>query len=340
MLGATSHIAGRVLPAVGRVPGNVVAAVASRRGRVAAAGEVARRFGARVHDGYDALLGDPEVDAVYVALPNSEHVTWVLRALEAGKHVLVEKPMALSEEDCLRIGRAAGDLVVMEAYMYRFHPQQRRVVELLGTGGGDESGGIGGIGELRVVRAAFAYPTPVEGNIRFDPALGGGATWDVGCYAFDVPLWAFGAEPRRVWARFHGEPVDLGAVAVLDFGDGRSAVLDYSLEYGPRAHYELQGTRGSISVRNAWTTPHEDGVITVVTLDGVREEVVPAADAYELQVAAFADAVREGRAGRGGGRHGREGLLVPLGHSIRTARVGEALIRANAAGDWAELPPR
>ncbi|GAA1292452.1 Gfo/Idh/MocA family oxidoreductase [Saccharothrix xinjiangensis] len=298
---------------------------------------MARRFGARVHDGYDALLGDPEVDAVYVALPNSEHVTWALRALEAGKHVLVEKPMALSEQDCLRIGRAAGDLVVMEAYMYRFHPQQRKVVQLLGRGEegcgeaeGRGEGEGGGIGELRVVRAAFAYPTPVEGNIRFDPALGGGATWDVGCYAFDVPLWAFGVEPCRVWARFHGDPVDLGAVAVLDFGDGRSAVLDYSLEYGPRAHYELQGTRGSISVRNAWTTPHEDGVITVVTLDGVREEVVPAADAYELQVAAFADAVR--------GR--RESLVVPLDHSVRVARVGEALIRANAVGDWVDLTSR
>ncbi|MFT7834735.1 Gfo/Idh/MocA family oxidoreductase [Saccharothrix sp. BKS2] len=349
VLGATSHIAGRVLPAVGRVPGNVVAAVAGRPGRLAAAGEVARRFGARVHDGYEALLLDPEVDAVYVALPNSEHVPWVLRALDAGKHVLVEKPMALSEEDCLRVVRAAGELVVMEAYMYRFHPQQRRVAELLAEGRA--------IGGLRVVRAAFAYPTPVEGNIRFDPALGGGATWDVGCYAFDVPLWAFGEEPRRVWARFHESGgsaggrgnggsggsggkggVDLGAVAVLDFGGGRSAVLDYSLEYGPRAHYELQGTRGSISVRNAWTTPHEDGLITVVALDGVREEVVPAADAYELQVAAFADAVGRQRGGEGEGEEkGERGLLVSLGHSVRVARVGEALVRANAVGDWVEL---
>ncbi|QFZ21743.1 Gfo/Idh/MocA family protein [Saccharothrix syringae] len=318
VLGATSHIAGRVLPAVARVPGCVVAAVAARTGRVEAATEVARRFGARVHDGYEALLADPGVDAVYVALPNSGHVPWTLRALGAGKHVLVEKPMAMSEEDCARIGRAAAGLVVMEAYMYRFHPQQARAAALLASGE---------IGELRVVRAAFAHPTPVEGNIRFDPALGGGATWDVGCYAFDVPLWAFGAEPRRVWARFHGDVVDLGAVAALDFGDGRSAVLDYGLEYGPRAWYEFQGTRGSVSVRNAWTTPHEDGVITVVTLDGAREEVVPAADAYELQVAAFVEAIRTG-----------EEPLVPLAHSARTARVGRALVEANAAGGWVELP--
>lgn len=320
VLGATAHIAGRVLPALGRVEGCVVAAVASREGRVAAAGEVGRRFGARVHEGYAALLDDPGVDAVYVALPNSEHVPWTLRALGAGKHVLVEKPMAMSEEDCARIRRAAGGLVVMEAYMYRFHPQQRRAVEVLASGE---------IGELRVVRAAFAYPTRVEGNIRFDPALGGGATWDVGCYAFDVPLWAFGVEPRRVWARFHGGAVDVGAVAALDFGDGRSAVLDYSLEYGPRAHYEFQGTRGSVSVRNAWTTAHEDGVLTVVTLDGVREEVVPAANAYELQVAAFAAAVRDGVA-----------PLVSLAHSTRTARVGEALVEANATGGWVDLPRR
>ncbi|MFD1151362.1 Gfo/Idh/MocA family protein, partial [Saccharothrix hoggarensis] len=308
VLGATARIGSRVVPALHRTPGNVVVAVASRPGRQAAAAEVARPFGARVHDGYDALLADPGVDAVYVALPNTQHVPWTLRALGAGKHVLVEKPMALSEVDCVRVERAAADLVVMEAYMYRFHPQQRRAAELLASGE---------IGELRVVRSAFAYPTAPEGNIRFDPALGGGATWDVGCYAFDVPLWAFDAEPRSVRARFHTRGVDLSAVATLDFGDGRSAVLDYGLDYGPRATYEFQGTRGSISVRNAWTRPDEEGLITVVTLDGVRDEVVPAADAYEHQAAAFAEAVRDGVT-----------PLVSPAHSARTARVGEALARS------------
>ncbi|WP_367127237.1 Gfo/Idh/MocA family protein [Saccharothrix sp. HUAS TT1] len=310
VLGATSHIASRVVPAIHRTPGNAVAAVAARAGRLAAAAEVARPFGARVHDGYDALLADPGVDAVYIALPNTQHVPWTLRSLEAGKHVLVEKPMALSEEDCVRVERAAADLVVMEAYMYRFHPQQTRAAALLASGE---------IGELRVVRSAFAYPTATGGNIRFDPALGGGATWDVGCYAFDVPLWAFDAEPRAVRARFHSREVDLSAVAALDFGDGRSAVLDYSLEYGPRAAYEFQGTRGSISVRNAWTRPDEEGSITVVTLDGVREEVVPASDAYAHQAAAFAEAVRE-----------KVTPLVSPAHSARTARVGQALVRSAA----------
>ncbi|WP_447002796.1 Gfo/Idh/MocA family protein [Saccharothrix isguenensis] len=312
VLGATAHISGRVLPAIHRTPGNVVAAVASRPGRQAAAAKVARLFGARVHDGYDELLADPDIDAVYLALPNTHHVPWTLRSLDAGKHVLVEKPMALSEQDCVRIERAAADLVVMEAYMYRFHPQQLRAAELLASGE---------IGDLRVVRSAFAYPTATEGNIRFDPALGGGATWDVGCYAFDVPLWAFDTDPLRVRATFHSREVDLSAVATLDFGDGRWAVLDYSLEYGPRAAYEFQGTRGSISVRNAWTSPDETGLITVVTLDGVRDEVVPAADAYEHQTAAFAEAVRE-----------KVTPLVSPAHSARTARVGEALVRSAVTG--------
>jgi predicted dehydrogenase len=320
VLGATAHIAGRVLPAIHRTAGNAVVAVAARAGRRAAAQEVARPFGARVHDGYDALLADPDVDAVYIALPNTLHVPWTLRSLDAGKHVLVEKPMALSEEDCVRVERAAADLVVMEAYMYRFHPQQRRAAELLASGE---------IGELRVVRSAFAYPTAVEGNIRFDPALGGGATWDVGCYAFDVPLWAFDAEPRAVRARFHSREVDLSAVAALDFGDGRWAVLDYGLEYGPRATYEFQGTRGSISVRNAWTRPDEEGVITVVTLDGVRDEVVPASDAYEHQAAAFAEAVRE-----------QVTPLVSPAHSARAARVGQALVRSAATGAEVDLRRR
>lgn len=313
VLGSTASISGQVAPAIHRAPGNAVAAVAGRPGRVAASAVFAEPFGARVHDGFDALLADDDVDAVYIALPNTAHVPWTLRALDAGKHVRCEKPMALCAADVDRIAEAAGDRVVMEAYMYRFHPQQRRVVELLDSGE---------IGELRVVRAAFAHPM-APGGIQYDPALGGGATWDVGCYGFDVALWAFDRTPDRVRARFHSEggaAVDTTGTAVLDFGAGRSALIDYGFDYGPRSRYELQGTRGSISVRNAWAYSDEEGVITVATLDGTREETLPAADPYQHQVAAFHDAVRTGTP-----------PLVSLADSRRTARVGEALVESAGA---------
>ncbi|MFK0256172.1 Gfo/Idh/MocA family protein [Streptomyces sp. NPDC090445] len=318
VLGATSYIAGHLMPAIAATPGCTLAAVASRPERAAAAAGLGRALGATAHRDYATLLADPAVDAVYVPLPNTEHVEWTLRALAAGKHVLVEKPMAMDEDGCARIEKAAGaaSRTVMEAFMYRFHPQQRRAAEILASGE---------IGELRLVRASFAFRIEAgSGNIRLDPALGGGATWDVGCYAVDVPLLFFGQAPRQVSARFSSRPglgVDSSAVATMDFGQGRSAVVDYSIDYGPRAAYELQGTRGTLTVRNAWAMGGEDGVITVLTTDGVREETIPATDHYQRQVEAFARAVR------GGGP-----APMSLAESRRTARVGSALVASAAAG--------
>ncbi|MEV7597068.1 Gfo/Idh/MocA family oxidoreductase [Kitasatospora sp. NPDC089797] len=317
VLGATAYISGHLLPAIAATPGCRVAAVASRPERHARAGEVALRYGATAHRDYAALVADPGIDAVYVALPNTDHVEWTVRALEAGKHVLVEKPMAMSEAGVRRIERAAGaaSRIAMEAFMYRFHPQQRLAADLLDSGA---------VGELRLVRAAFAFEiADGSGNIRLDAALGGGATWDVGCYAIDVPQLFFGRAPERVSARFGrrtGLAVETSATGWMDFGDGRAAVIDYSIDYGPRAWYELQGTRGTITVRNAWAMAGEDGVVTVRTADGARTETVPAGNHYQHQVAAFARAVVEGRP-----------APVPTAASRRAARVGEALARSAAA---------
>lgn len=318
VLGATSYIATHLMPAVAATPGCALTAVASRPARAASAAELGRAFGATAHPDYATLLADPAIDAVYIPLPNAEHVDWTLRALSAGKHVLVEKPMAMDEDGCARVEKAAeaASRTVMEAFMYRFHPQQLRAAEILASGE---------IGELRLVRASFAFRIESgSGNIRLDPALGGGATWDVGCYAVDVPLLFFGHAPRRVSARFSSRPglaVDSSAVATMDFGRGRSAVVDYSIDYGPRAAYELQGTRGTLMVRNAWAMDGEDGVVTVLTEGGVREETVPAANHYQRQVEAFARSVRTGAP-----------PPMSLTESRRTARVGSALVASAAAG--------
>lgn len=323
VLGATSYIATHLMPAIAATPGCALTALASRPERAAAAAELARAHGATAHPDYATLLADPAVDAVYVPLPNTDHVEWTLRALAAGKHVLVEKPMAMDEEGCARVEKAAeaASRTVMEAFMYRFHPQQRRAAEILASGE---------IGELRLVRASFSFRIESgSGNIRLEPGLGGGATWDVGCYAVDVPLFFFGRAPHRVSARFSSRPglaVDTSAVATMDFGGGRSAIVDYSIDYGPRAAFELQGTRGTVVVRNAWAMDGEDGVLTVLTGDGVREESVPSANHYRLQVEAFARAVREGSP-----------APIPLADSRRTARVGSALVASAAAGGAAVI---
>ncbi|MET8544840.1 Gfo/Idh/MocA family oxidoreductase [Kitasatospora sp. NPDC004799] len=317
-LGATAYISGHLLPAIARTEGCALTAVASRPGRHARAVEVAKPYGATAHEDYAALVADPDVDVVYIALPNTDHVDWTVWALAAGKHVLVEKPMALGESGVRRIEQAAAaaSRLAMEAFMYRFHPQQHRAAELLASGA---------IGELRLVRASFAFEIPGgSDNIRLDPALGGGATWDVGCYAVDVPQLFFGRAPERVCARFGhraGDEVDTSATAWMDFGDGRAAVVDYGIDYGPRAWYELQGTRGTISVRNAWAMSGEDGVVTVRTAEDVRTETVPAVDHYQRQVEAFARAVAEGRP-----------APYPIAASRRAARVGAALVRSAAAG--------
>ncbi|MBP2707985.1 Gfo/Idh/MocA family oxidoreductase [Microbispora sp. RL4-1S] len=322
VLGATAYISGLLMPAIARTPGCALAAVASRPGGADVAAATARRYGAAAHRDYASLVADGDVDVVYIALPNTDHVEWTLRALAAGKHVLVEKPMAMTEKDCVRIEQAAREAgrLAMEAFMYRFHTQQRRAAELLAAGT---------IGDLRVVRASFAFAiADGSGNIRLERSLGGGATWDVGCYAMDVPSLFFGRAPERVQGRFTSRPgadVETSAVGLMDFGDGRGAVIDYSIDYGPRAWYELQGTHGTIGVRNAWAMGAEDGVVTVTTGGGVTEERVAAADHYQLQVAGFARAVAAGGP-----------VPVPPAHSRWTARVGESLA-ASAALDGAAV---
>ncbi|MFD4322916.1 Gfo/Idh/MocA family protein, partial [Streptomyces sp. NPDC058548] len=318
VLGATSYIATHLMPAIAATPGCALAGVASRPERASEAAELSRAFGARAHSDYTTLLADPAIDVVYVPLPNTAHVDWTLRALAAGKHVLVEKPLAMDEHCCLQVEKAAraASRTVMEAFMYRFHPQQQRAAKILASGE---------IGALRLVRASFAFRVEDgSSNIRLDPVLGGGATWDVGCYAADVPLLFFGHEPQDVSARFSSRPgtaVDTSAVATMDFGQGRSAVIDYSIDYGPRAAYELQGTHGAVIVRNAWAMEGEAGVITVLTEDAVREETVPPANHYQRQVDAFARAVRDGVP-----------APVSLADSRRTIRVNIALEASAAMG--------
>lgn len=291
VLGATAYMSGLMIPALQAARGCDLVAVASRLESFPRTAQLGKSHAVDSFCGYAGLLESPEVDVVYVPLPNSHHAEWTVRALGAGKHVLVEKPITTNLPDLRRIAAAAESAgrMVMEGFMYRFHPQFDRVLDLVGSNE---------IGELRMVRASFAYPIASgSGNIRLVPELGGGATWDVGCYAVNVAVTFFGGLPDTVHAfssRRPGEHVDTSVVAILTFDERRKAVIDYSIDYGPRACYELQGDVGSIAVTNAWAFAGEPGRLVVRTLSGSREETTPASDHYQLEAETFASVIRTG----------------------------------------------
>lgn len=270
-----ANIVRRLLPGI-RGAGNArLAAVATQR-PAAAAPLLAAQPDLRVHASYAALLDDPEIEAVYIPLPNTLHAEWTVRAAERGKHVLCEKPLATTVAEVERMAAAAerNGVHLLEAFMWRFHPQHARVRALLAAGA---------IGEPRLVRAGLSFGIDrTRPNIRLDPALGGGVIWDVGCYAVSIPRFLFEAEPRTIAAHAHVDPalgVDLSLAALATFPGERVALLDASMEQTRRSAYEVIGTRGSLRIEHFWIEPEQPAPIVVRGEDGSETtEIVPPVD--------------------------------------------------------------
>jgi predicted dehydrogenase len=288
---STANI-GRVAvnPAIRISSNGVLRAVASRdedRAR-----EFARQHEIPVwHGSYDAMLDDDTIDAIYVPLPNSMHREWCIRAAEHGKHVLCEKPLALTAEECHEMDSAArtNRTTLMEAFMYRFHPRTRKVVELINAGV---------IGELRFIRSAFTFRLTRLNNIRLLPDLGGGALMDVGCYCVNISRTVTDAEPVEVqaFARWHEGGVDDTLAATMRFADGVIAQFDCSLGMERRESYEVAGTDGSLDVPGAFLPGAGDVVIHERHGRGEqRDHVVPGDNEYRLMVEHFADCALHGR---------------------------------------------
>lgn len=279
----------RFLPGLKAAYNAELVAIASRG--EAKARQAADQWGARTAYGsYEALLADPQIEAIYIPLPNALHVEWATKAAQAGKHVLSEKPLALKPEEIGPLEEVArqNGVNVMEAFMYRFHPQQARVRELLAAGA---------IGQPRVIRGTFAFVMATDApNIRMNAALGGGATWDVGCYAINVSRWMFGAEPvtASAEASLKGD-VDYSVAAILDFGEDRRAVLDYGMDYGRRSFYEIIGTKGSLSVENMWQEPASPAILYLRDDKGLTTEEFPPMNHFQLEVEAFSQAALGGQ---------------------------------------------
>jgi D-xylose 1-dehydrogenase (NADP+, D-xylono-1,5-lactone-forming) len=233
---------------------------------------------------YEELLADPDVDAVYISLPNSMHVDWSIRALEAGKHVLCEKPMAQSVEPVERAfdAASAAGLVLAEAFMWRHHPQALRLVELLPR-----------VGTLRVVRAQFSFglsSLDPASNIRLSRELEGGALMDVGCYCISAARLVAGAEPIAVTGQQVTGEVDVRFVGTMSFPDDVLAHFDCGVDSVDRSELEVVGSSGRLLLRDPFHSL--EPVIEVYDADGAVERVeVERENPYACELRDFAGAV-------------------------------------------------
>jgi predicted dehydrogenase len=277
----------KTIPAMQRGKHCAVEAIASRdleKAR-AAAGPLGIP---KTYGSYEALLADPDVDAVYIALPNHLHVPWSIKAIDAGKHVLCEKPIGLDAADAERLAAVAAAhprLKVMEAFMYRQHPQWQRAAELVRTGA---------IGELRAVHSAFAYHNVDPQNIRNQRDIGGGGLMDIGCYNVSLSRFIFDAEPSRVLGvatfdpAFHTDTLTSG---ILDF-DGRHSVFTCSTQIAGYQRVHLLGTEGRVELEIPFNAPpdashwlwHQRGRDTTVIDVGHHDQYRIQGDLFSLAI--------------------------------------------------------
>jgi xylose dehydrogenase (NAD/NADP) len=289
----TATINQAMIPSVLASERSDLVAVASRD--LGRAQDYARKWDIpRAHGSYQALLDDPDVDVVYNALPNALHCEWTVKAADAGKHVLCEKPLALSLEEVDRIIEAAerNKVVVLEAFMYRYHPQIFKVRDLIRAGA---------IGDLRLVHATFSWSLEPEGgeelHMLLNPALGGGSVWDVGCYPVSFAQALVGADPVEVfgWQVLSDTGVDLTFAGQMRFADGVLAQFHSSFQAPERWVAEVTGSQGTLRLDEPWRhQPDEPAVIRLRRDDGQEVVEVEDVDAYLCEVEAIADCILKG----------------------------------------------
>jgi xylose dehydrogenase (NAD/NADP) len=291
VLGCARVFERRMAPALKSAGNAALHAVASRTLEKAQA--TAEKHGvARAYGNYDALLADPDIEAVYIPLPNDQHAEWTVKALAAGKHVLCDKPLALSvaEAEWMAGAAAASGLRLMEGFMYRHHPQHQKVFEVLRSGA---------IGEPVHFRGIFTYPATADhAGIRWNPAQGGGAFLDVGVYPLNAARWLLGSEPTEAKAlavRDSGTGVDIHTAALLAFPNNCTASLIGGFDQAFTSRYELVGREGSITAERAFQVG-ESGVRVLVRANNSDTEEVfffEHQDQFKLEVEHFAACVRD-----------------------------------------------
>lgn len=328
VMGVAQIAVGKVIPAMQKGEWSEVTAIASRD--QSKAEKAARALGiARAYGSYEELLQDAEIEAIYNPLPNQLHVPWTLRAIEAGKHVLCEKPLSLTVEEAKQLlaARDRAGVKVGEAFMVHTHPQWLRAREIIKSGR---------IGELRSILGFFSYFNRDPANIRNIPEYGGGGLMDIGCYPITTSRWAFGEEPLRVAGLVEKDPemkIDRLASALLDFPSGQS-VFTCSTQLVPYQRMQFLGTKGRIEIEIPFNAPNDRPCRLFIDDGrdffggGVSTETIPLCDQYTIQGDAFSRAVREGGE-----------VPVSLEDAIKNMAVIEAIFRSAESGHWEKPEP-
>lgn len=316
----------KVLPAMQLGKYSTVTAIASRD--LAKAKEAAAQLAIpTAYGSYEELIADPNIDAIYNPLPNQLHVPWTIKAAEAGKHVLCEKPLSLTvaEAESLLKVREHTSVKIGEAFMVRSHPQWLRMRALIEQGS---------IGKLRSVSGCFSYFNADPANIRNQVECGGGALYDIGCYCIQASRYAFGEEPVRVVGCIDRDPamhIDRLTSALLEFKSGQ-AIFTCSTQFVPYQKLQFFGATGRIEMEIPFNAPKDRPTRIFVDRtgdlfgSGIATEEFPICDQYTLQGDAFSKAILED-----------EEIPVPLEEGIRNMRVIEAIFRSAESGSWERI---
>jgi predicted dehydrogenase len=312
----------KVVPGMMKSPLCNVVAVASRH--EASAREMASELGiSKAYGSYEALLADPEIEAIYNPLPNHLHVPMTLAAVAAGKHVLCEKPIAVTASEAEQLKQAGSQVLIAEAFMVRHHPQWHRARDLIQQGE---------VGELRSMQVSFSYFNDDPGNIRNKADIGGGGLLDIGCYAVVAGRYFFDAEPARVIALIDRDPtfaVDRTTSALMDFGGGRQLTFTVSTQAVPYQRIQILGTKGRIEIEIPFNAPPDQPTRIFVddgSLHGDRSSRAiefPVLDQYQLQGEAFSRAIR-----------GAAPLDYDLDDALQNMRILDAIRRSAVSAAW------
>jgi len=309
----------KVIPAMQNNDFIEIVAISSQE--IQKAKSVADNFKIRkAYGSYEELLLDPEIEAVYNPLPNHLHVPYTIKAMEAGKHVLCEKPISLNVKEAeylLATTIKYPQLKVMEAFMYRFHPQWLKVKELIDNGK---------IGELHTVNSFFSYSNLDPNNIRNKNEIGGGGLMDIGCYCISFPRYLFASEPERVIGSLDIDPTmktDRLTSGLMEFKNG-SSTFTCSTQLSPFQRTNVFGTKGRIEVEIPVNAPSDKETKIFVEADDVVEEIVfEKCDHYTLQVLEFSKAIVENTE-----------VPIPLEDALGNMKVLEAIVRSAKSGTW------
>jgi predicted dehydrogenase len=322
VLGCSAHYSLRIATPVGKSQIVEPYAVASRDAKKAV--DYAGQCGFSTSYGsYEALLADKAVDFVYIPLPNHLHLQYIKKAADAGKPVLCEKPLCLNAKEAAEAAaycKKAG-VPLMEAFMYRFHPQWVRGKEIVRCGE---------IGQVLATQAFFSYNNTDAANIRNIAGTGGGAILDIGCYAVSSSRHLMGAEPKRAAAtllRDIGFGTDILVTALLDYGEGRSAAFTIGTQIWPYQRVTAVGKGGFLQIEVPFNMYGDfPGRVTVQTDVGTRLIETPAADQYLLEFDAFASAVRD-----------KKPVPTSVSDAVANMAVLDALFEAGNSGSWADV---